>query len=262
MIEIGSADAAVILGVSSFSTPWRLWCEKLGLIERAPADEVMESGDKLEQVIVDMEASDLGALVIERRRTRYAPERCWQRSTADAEISTHDWRASVEIKCTVAQPPPVPRVEWVVQSLHHLMVNADAMSCRLVCFGGLRRESWDVPRHQPAMDLILREEEAFLSLVETQMPPPVRAADAAILARRWPWVREASVPLGPEFLDVDAQRETMLTARKRAQHAVDTSDAAIKNAIGEASEAMLPDGTKFTWRSDKRGVRALRRTSA
>ena len=49
MIEIGSSDAPIILGVSSYLTPWSWWARAVGLIKRVDEpDEVMRAGSKLE----------------------------------------------------------------------------------------------------------------------------------------------------------------------------------------------------------------------
>lgn len=266
MIEIGSSDAPAILGVSSFLTPWQLWAEKVGLIERVDEpDEVMRAGTALQEAVLEMEVDEFGleagAGVPQHRATH--PARKWQRATPDCVTYDDDRRARwlTEVKCLVGQPPPVPRVADVVQCLHQLLVFEQAESNRLIYFGGLRRERFIITRHQGALDRVLRAEEAFLELVEKQIPPPVRAEDAEGLWRGWPLARDEVRVLPPEAIEWDRKMVNAERMRAIADHRYQESRAQIKAAMGEAMSGVLPDGSgvRYTWRPDKRGIRALKR---
>lgn len=264
MIEIGSADAPVILGVSNFATPFQLWLEKVGIVKREDRpDEVMKSGKRLEDYVLDMECEEAGFVAKEvwRQMTarrlflRATPDGAYSDLTADDEI-THLF----EVKTLVGQPPPMPRVSDVVQCLHQLLVFEDAACNRLIYFGGLRRERFIIPRHQRALDRVLRAEEAFLELVEKETPPPVVAADCDGLWRGWPLVADEVRTLPEEskawdLIALEAGRE-----KEDAEERYSWARAQIKAAMGPATQAVVPGTTtRYTWRPDVNGRRALKR---
>jgi hypothetical protein len=256
MIELGSSDAPAVLGVDPFRTSWQLWAEKVGLIERLDQPtEVMKAGTTLQDVVLNMELDEfLIPVLVVRQLRQYHPSRRWQRATPDgvSDLSLY------EVKCLVGQPPSAPRVSDVVQCLHQLLV-FDADCVRLIYFGGLRRERFIIPRHQRALDRVLREEERFLELVEKEIPPPVSARDSSVLWRAWPLVADRVVQLPPEYVEVD---RAMVDAKATADEATERYEAArarIKLAIGDAMRATLPDGTRYSWKPTSNGHRPLRR---
>lgn len=267
MIEIGSSDAPVVLGVSSFKTPWRLWAELVGLLPKVDEpDEVMQAGKRLEDYVLDMQLNEEGHpdySAVARQETVHHQDRKWQRATPDGIGSDEVGRTVFyEVKCLVGQPPPAPRVADVVQCLHQLLVFEDAEHVRLVYFGGLRRERFIIPRHQGAMDAVLRAEEHFRELVEKETPPPVRAQDASALWRAWPLVADRCERLTDEALAWDRMAVEAGAELEDARERYETARARIKAAMGDATQAVLPDGTRYTWRPAVNGVRTLRRIGA
>ena len=50
-IGLGGSDAAVALGLSKFKTPFELWAEKTGRLEKQEPGRLAEWGNKLEDVV-------------------------------------------------------------------------------------------------------------------------------------------------------------------------------------------------------------------
>lgn len=262
VIEIGSADAPAILGISRWETPWQCWARFVGLVESKESDEVMDSGKRLENLVLDMELEEFGLDMLALRQwTVRHHKREWQRATPDA-VAINDYGAPAwlaETKCLVNQPPPAPRVADVVQCLHQLLVFEQAESNRLIYFGGLRRERFIIPRHQAAMDRVLRAEEAFLEMVVKEIPPPVVAADCDSLWRGWPLVRDEVCELPPEALAWDLMALEAGREMEDSKERYDWARAQIKAAMGDAMHGVMPDGTRYSWRPDKNGRRTLKR---
>lgn len=260
MIEIGSSEAPVVLGVSPHETPWHCWARKVKLIEVADQpDEIMTSGTSLQDVVLDMELREEGTAAhhVDRQTSSRHDERKWQRATPDGNL---DGAVLYEVKCLVGQPPSSPRVADVVQCLHQLLVFEGAEHVRLIYFGGLRRERFIIPRHQAALDRVLREEEAFLELVEKEIPPPISARDASVLWRAWPLARDECVTLPADALAWDLVAVEAGRELADAQERYNLARGQIKAAMGPYNQAVIP-GTdvRYTWRMDRRGQRALKR---
>jgi putative phage-type endonuclease len=271
VVEIGSSDAPVVLGVSPFKTPWCLWAKLAGLIEpKDEESEVMIWGTRLQGEVLAGFAEDQRLIIYKEQPTAHHLTKPWMRATPDGLLmryrSETDDEAMilVEVKCTASQPPPVPRVEWLVQAVHQRLVfeslpEYTIAAQYLVAFGGLRMVSWEVPRHQAAMDRVLREEERFLERVEKQDPPPVRAEDASVLHRAWPWSKPETVLLGDEFYKADAEYAQGAEMMKLGESMKARSQATIQAALGEAERGRLADGTMFSWKTTKNGQRRFRR---
>lgn len=258
-IEIGSSEAPVILGVSPHETPWGLWAKKVGLITPEQAEsEAMAWGTRLQGEVLHAFAEQEHMVIYEEQKTHRHFMRTWQRATPDGFCMRYraqhddDSGVLVEIKCVVHQVPPVPRVDWIVQCLHQRLTVPNVNEQQLVAFGGLRMISWEIPWHQRAMDRVLREEEKFLELVEKQIPPPVKAEDAGVLNRAWPWPKPRAIALPAELLGCDAvlvEADRQIKAWKDMQAG---AEAQIKTALGEAEQGILPNGTRYSWKAHDR----------
>jgi hypothetical protein len=272
-LELGSSDAPVVMGCSPHKTPFQLWLECVGAIERKDEPtEVMEYGTLLEQTILAAYCCDMGwsNYLPAPTTTLYHYDRVWQRSTPDGVVLNEYGSPCVllEVKCVVGHAPPAPRVDWVVQALHHLLVREEATECHILAFGNLMKTVWPIPYHLRAMDRVRREEEAFLERVEKEDPPPVSGRDASILNKAWPLLSEEVITLGPETVALDrlwTEARVQIAAWKEIQN---DAEARIKDAIGPHTAAVLPDGSRYTWREQSRKghvvaagtTRVLRRT--
>lgn len=61
---IGSSDAAAILGLSSYKTPYDIWLQKTGRVEGGGAGEAAWIGTMLEKAVLDMAAVKIGKPVV------------------------------------------------------------------------------------------------------------------------------------------------------------------------------------------------------
>jgi predicted phage-related endonuclease len=251
VIEIGSSEAAVIMGVSPHSTPFQLWARRVGLIKDETVEtEIMSWGTALQDAVLDKFVDDPSQIYFTQQVYRRAPFR----ATLDGEWTTGEGAHHfAEIKCVIGHPPTSPRVEWVVQCLHQrVAVNAPETVCHLVCYGNLHMESWLIPHHQAAMDRILREEERFLEMIEKQTPPPVRAADASILHKAWPFTRKELVKLDAAVSEAAREWERWSQAAAEAQKTADGFRATIQAAMGEVEEAITTDSVRYSWKQYER----------
>jgi hypothetical protein len=231
----------------------------VGILEpKDEPDEIMENGAALQEAVVRLYAKRHG-YGIEHGEQTY--RRGWMRATPDAMLLQYvpeedrSQRISVEVKCVTTQPPEVPRVGWLVQVLHQMVALTTSLtilpaSCRhvILCFGALRLVPFPVPWPQGAIDRILREEERFLERVAKHDPPPVCAADAAVLAKAWPWVKGEVKHLDAEALNVASLFETYKSDEEQAKEKRLQYEAQLKALIGDHEEAVLPDGTRYRFK--------------
>jgi predicted phage-related endonuclease len=113
---------------------------------------------------------------------------------------------------------------------------------------------------------------AFWADVETQTPPAVDASAAcqAVLRRLYPVDSGETIALPAELLAVDAQWREAKTQLTRWQTDKDHAENHMRAALGVAAVGLLPDGTKWTNKTQTRKeyvvpaatYRVLRRTEA
>lgn len=98
----------------------------------------------------------------------------------------------------------------------------------------------------------LRERlEAFWRSVETKTMPPLDESEATgrMLARLYPQDSGALVSLPAESIAWADEREAAKLAAKEAEARITAVENQIKAAMGEASYGLIPDGRRFSWKS-------------
>lgn len=262
---IGSSDAPAICGVSPYETPWQCWARHVGLLPAKEMTEEMRWGNKLEHVILHATSEEIG-LPVEAAETRWGVDRPWQRATPDAVACGAPWL--IEAKALRVEPPEEPRLDWLVQVQHQMMVFPEAEGAIIAAMGALAFRTYRVAPHPALQRALLAAEERFLALVESETPPPVRAEDNRWLAQAYPLADTLRVAhLGAEALEWDRARQAAKEHGKRWQKVEDLAEARIKMEMGPARTAVLPDGTTYSWSPQKRKeytvpegmVRVLRR---
>jgi len=269
MVVLGSADAPCIMGCG-FKTPYRTFLEKSELVPVVDEpSEIMEAGKALEGAVLGLFVARLNAdtgqphVIWKEQPTTFHATRPWQRATPDALLIRYDRETDVEhislveTKCVVGHVPVVPNVRDLIQCVHQRTVMESAFPeiehHFLVYFGGLRLVYWSIPRHQAAMDRVLREEERFLGMIERQEPPPLRAEDGSVLHQRWPWSKPETVTLDDAailnadhvYQETTAEIETLTRQQQQAR-------ATLEAAMGTAESARLANGSEYTWRTSPR----------
>ena len=66
---IGSSDAAAVMGLSPFLTPYELWMQKTGRSEGFAGNEATKRGDILEPAILEMVAVEIEQKVVQPTST-------------------------------------------------------------------------------------------------------------------------------------------------------------------------------------------------
>lgn len=251
---IGGSEAAAVLGLCPWLTPYALWAQKTGLID-PPAREsiLMEWGKKLEPLVAEAYAQETG-----RKLLNYGEFHVFRNSrhpflvcTADRgirEIPGKSGKGILEIKTTNAfrahdwdeEVPPVCRI----QIQHNLLVTDRSWGSAAVLIGGSDFRWVDAERDNNFCRLLLEKEEEFWDLVQKGEPPDVDGSEVTTeaLRRLYPTDNGLSVKLPDEALIWDRHY-------REAQEIIDYWEK-VKNeirnrlvaAMGEASIGVLPDG--------------------
>jgi putative phage-type endonuclease len=261
MRGITATEAAVILGVNPWKTPFALWSEKVGLAE--PDDlsnnEAVRWGHRLQGPIIaayreerpETEVEAVPEWVMER-----TIERPWMLATLDGRQYVEGKGPGVlEIKTAGAQKTAdwadgeIPLV-YQIQVQHQLAVTGLDWGTIAVLIGGQKFLWQDVERNQPFIDAMVLREEAFLELIRTETPPEVDGSDATgdALKKLYPEDTGEVIAMPSEATEWDERLVEVKAELKTLEGEKNLLENRLKAALGEAAEGVLANGVAYTWK--------------
>lgn len=254
---IGSSDAPAVLGVCPYKSALQVYAEKLGLAEPVEQTERMTWGLRLEGVIADAYAEETGRSVsLPPERLSIHPSRSWMGASLDRVVEDEArGRGVLELKTTsrLREGDELP-VHWRVQVAHQLEVSGLPWASIAVLEGGNRLVWLDVEVNARFTALMVEREEEFWGRLQRREPPEPDGSESASTALRLLYPRDsgATVELGPDAAEWADKLERARAAKREAEEAERAASNSLKAMIGEATYAVLPDGTRYTFRVQRR----------
>lgn len=207
---IGSSDAAVVMGVSPWRTPYQLWQEKVYGDSLQLDNSSMKRGRDLEETARQEFEKMIGTLVAPDCLVH--PNIDWMRASVDG-ISA-DKKVLVEIKCPNQQDhfgavnKKVPEKYWP-QVQHQLEVTGlDEMY--YFSFDGKKGVIVEVKRDQAYLDGLMEEESRFWQLVQKREAPQLTEDDYICMDDNEEWKK-----LAQEWLQIKALEDKEKQTRSR-----------------------------------------------
>lgn len=257
---IGSSDAPMLLGISPWGGPWRVFESKV--TPPPPEDTENEParwGRMLEDLVARDWAKSTGHKILRRRRQFTSTRWPWAIANPDRWVVGEP--ALVEVKVVFhraadwGDDPSEAPPHVQVQCQHQMAVTGTRWVYIPVLFAQ-RPEARDylVKRNdQLITDLMEVEEDFWTNHVLTDTPPPPDASDDARrgLARRYPGEEELTLTATVELAAVVDQLLEARDLAGRADTVVQEHTNTIKAAMGQ-STVLLSPSARITW---KRGTR-------
>lgn len=249
---VGASEVAAILGVSPYGTAWEVQQSKLGWLDDWKGSAATEAGARLESAILDHAESELGPLL--RDELRIVPG-LPIRARCDAVVA--DTRLPVEAKTSGITGPlygdwgdagtDVVPMQYIVQC-HVQMMATDAELCHLFALlGGRGFVRYDIVRSPVVSDLIADHVPKWWQRhivdrepCDIEPPPPLE------VVKRLLKVPDKVIDVGDDALALCERWEQLKRRRKVIEKAIEEQQSRIHLAIGDAEEALLPDGRRIT----------------
>ncbi len=273
-LGIGSSDAAAILGVSKFKSALSLYYDKLGIREENPkTQERREWGLLLEEPIAQRYAQKTGRLIASPPPFSVARSVTYPFAVAScdrfvvgrregavetphgvgiAEIKNADVYVSDQWSEDNNNEPPI---EYQIQLQHQLMVTGLGWGSIVALIGG-NYFVWADRMRDDALIKVLAEREAeFWDRVERRDPPPADGSESSkdILKLVYPQDTGEVVTLGPESIEWHEKLVAANLAEKAAELEKNTYSNLLRQAIGDATAGVLPNGKVYTNKLQARG---------
>lgn len=264
---IGGSDAAAILGISPFKSPYQLYMEKVGEWQEEideKRERIFARGRRLEPIVVEMLVDELKSdghdvEIIERNHRYTDPELNYLKSEIDVELVIDGEEVNGEIKTVT----PFAAKEWgeqgtdeiplhyTAQVLHGLMIKPRKRAIVAALIGADDLRVHFVDRDQDAIDMIRKKEIEFWNRIVNREPPdPVTATDIKYLYRKdQGLVMDADDELASLCAELRGHKQTA----KALEELIDELVTKIKLKMGDASVLMYQGKKIATWASNKDG---------
>ena len=173
--KIGASDAAAIMGVSPWTTPYQLWQKKLGLVGEKEKSFAMKRGSDLENEALNCFNAEMG-LSLHPQVVKF---RCYDWMIAS--LDGFDGSIAVEIKCpnkedhTTAIKGMVPK-KYMPQ-LQHQMMCAELHSMWYYSFDGTHGAAVKVVADKEYQQQMLEKEIEFYKCMKEFIPPTMTEKD-------------------------------------------------------------------------------------
>ena len=184
---IGGADAAGIVGLSRWASPFSVWADKTGRAAEKEDNEAMRQGRDLEDYVARRWMEDTGKRVYRLPAMLYHPQ--YPFAHADVDRMVMGENAGLECKTTFSldlkqfNGVEFP-VQYYAQCVHYLAVTgADRWYLAVLAYGrGFF--TFVLERDQAEIDALMAAEADFWKLVEQDTPPDADGSEATSAALR------------------------------------------------------------------------------
>ena len=252
---IGGSDAAGIVGLSRWASPFSVWADKTGRAAEKEDTEAMRQGRDLEDYVARRWMEETGKRVYRLPAMLYHPK--YPFAHADVDRMVMGENAGVECKTTFSldlkqfNGVEFP-VQYYAQCVHYLAVTgADRWYLAVLAYGrGFF--TFVLERDQAEIEALMAAEAEFWKLVEQDTPPDADGSEATSAALREVY------PISEQTTADLFGRDTVLREYMRLKEdkkALDTRLGEIENTIkadmGEA-ESGLCGSFHISWKSQNR----------
>lgn len=254
-IGIGGSDAAVIMGMNQYKSPYQLWLEKTGQVE--PPDlsgnQYVYWGTKNEANIADWFQEETGKKV-KRLGTLRSKEYPFMLANVDRTVVGEN--AGLEIKTAGVRQyrkwkdDEIPDA-YYCQCLHYMAVTGADYWYIAVLLGGNEAKWKRIERNEEDIQHLIMAETDFLKLVETKTPPPVDGSDscaAALSAQYKGGDPNSSVVLQPSAEDVIESLENDKAIMDALKKQITEKENRLKALLGNAEEGTT-DHYRVLWKT-------------
>lgn len=173
---IGGSDAAGIIGLSKYSTPYTVFLDKTGRLPDKPDNESMRQGRDLEDYVAQRWMEATGKKVRRVQAMLYNPAYPFAHADVDRMVVGED--AGLECKTTstldVMQFNGVEFPEkYYAQCVHYMAVTGYKRWYLAVLVFGRGFYTYTLDRNEDEIEALMRVESDFWKDVENDTPPPL-----------------------------------------------------------------------------------------
>ena len=254
---IGGSDAASVIGLNPYKSPYTLWAEKTGRIAPFDGNVTTRVGTYLEQLVAAMYTEETGNKVRNEQRTFLNDAYPWACANIDRMIVRQ--RAGLEIKTTndrmkikQLREGEIPH-DWQCQMTHYLAVtDLERWDLAALC-GSRELVILSLERDEEDIHALMAAEQAFWECVRDEQPPGVdgtQSTSDTLNAMHFTSDEGSQISLEPVSQYLTALLQ--LKAEKKAlEERIRMAENAVKEYMGEAEYGTCGN-TSVSWKTVSR----------
>ena len=262
---IGGSDAAAVIGLNTFSSPYALWAEKTGRVPGFDGNLATEVGTYLEDFVAKLFERETGKKVRRVNHSFFNSDYPWAIANIDREIVGED--AGLEIKTTSElnlksfKGGEYP-ANYYCQAVHYMAVTGKQRWYLAVLIGNKDFRIFTIERDEAEIAALMTAEKDFWNLVETDTAPEPdgTAATTVTIKTIYPNSDDIVVDLYGHSSDLD--RYLALNQQiKELEQQRDEAANKVKAFMGEAGKGEC-EKYRVSWASSSRRTFDAKRFAA
>ena len=179
---IGGSDAAAVMGLNPYVSPYSLWAEKTGRTEGFEGNLTTEVGAYLEEFVAKLFERETGKKVRKQNKMLVNDDYPWACADVDRVVIGED--AILEIKTTTSlgnmrmlRNGEYP-TQYYCQMTHYLAVTGKQKAYLAVLINNREFKWFELERDEDELSALMAEEQRFMEMVKTDTPPQAIGIDA------------------------------------------------------------------------------------
>lgn len=252
---IGGSDAAAVVGLNAFSSPYALWAEKTGKVPGFSGNLATEVGTYLEEFVAQKFAAETGKKVRKSNQSFFNSDYPWAIANIDREIIGED--AGLEIKTTSELNMKKFRggeypANYYCQCVHYMAMTGKQRWYLAILIGNRDFRWFTIERDEAEIAALMAAEADFWEMVKNNTPPVADGSQATTAAIKTIYAEsnEDTVDL---TLENTALAQYIAIGKQIAELESMRDEAAnkIKSFMGDAGGGEC-DGFRVSWKSSTR----------
>lgn len=253
--SIGGSDAAAIVGLSAYVSPYTVWADKLGKIPPTEDNEAMRQGRDLEQYVAERFAEATGKKVRRENNILINPDFPFAHANVDRIVIGED----AGLECKTTNQLNLKKFKngefpdhYYVQCMHYMMVTGCSKWYLAVLVLGREFLWFEIERDEEEIAALAKSEQEFWKCVEQGVPPAADGSKSTTdtIQTMFPDSSESSVSLF-SFDNMLTQREDIKRSIGDLKALQDEIENKIKAYMQDASRGES-DKYRVTWSTSER----------
>ena len=253
--SIGGSDAAAIVGLSAYVSPYTVWADKLGKIPPSEDNEAMRQGRDLEQYVAERFAEATGKKVRRENNILINPDFPFAHANVDRIVIGED----AGLECKTTNQLNLKKFKngefpdhYYVQCMHYMMVTGCSKWYLAVLVLGREFLWFEIERDEEEIAALAKSEQEFWKCVEQGVPPAADGSKSTTdtIQTMFPDSSESSVSLF-SFDNMLTQREDIKRSIGDLKAIQDEIENKIKAYMQDASRGES-DKYRVTWSTSER----------
>jgi putative phage-type endonuclease len=254
---IGGSDAAAVVGMNAWVSPYALWAEKTGRLPGFEGNLATEVGTYLEEFVAQKFAQETGKKVRKCNQSWFNDQYPWAIANIDREIVGED--AGLEIKTTSEMNTQKFKggeypANYYVQCMHYLAVTGKKRWYLAVLIGNREFKWFTIERDEDEINALMDAEKKFKQLVDSNTPPQADGASSTsdTLFTLYPDSIDEAIGIGSFERELDNYFR-LKEQKKNIEMVIDGIENRIKAHLGECARG---EGEKYkvSWKTQYRST--------